>query len=1014
MKWLLPCLILAFGTHATAQTYFQQKVDTRIDVRLDDQQHYLHGFEEFVYTNRSPDTLRYIYVHLWPNAYLHDRTAFTEQQILNRKSAFYYSKPGERGFIDSLDATIDGQKVSLYSMDRTPDIARVDLPAALPPGGTFTFATPFRVKLPKVFSRLGHTRQAYHISQWFPKPAVYDRNGWHPMPYTDQGEFFSEIGSYDVKITLPQNYVVMATGNCLTEHENQWLDSLSAIPSVADRRQDMLMSSRTRDSLNRFPKSAATLKTLHFHEDNVHDFAWFADKRFVVQKVTFPVAGRDEPVTGYAAFLPSSRYSWRNAADNIKEAIQQMSMEVGTYPYNTVKAVEGDMKAGGGMEYPTVTVIDRGAGGNMLRDIIVHELGHNWFYGILASNERDVPWMDEGINTFYEHKIMSRRTVDTGFLARLENLEVKGDDLVYYQAVASGTDQPANLQATAYSEFNYGADVYMKTSLLMAWLEDYMGKDDFKKAMHEYFDTWKFRHPAPADFEAIMRKNTSKSLDWFFYDAMKDNRKIDFAIRKVRSSGDQAMVRVKNRSGYAAPVRIDAYNVADSVVGSMMTEPFSGTQTFTMPLSGARSWAIGQDIPDLQSPNNYYAKHGLSHGRGIGLGIGYGFSRSYRKKILLLPALGFNTYNGFMGGLLFHNLSLPDKNFRFALAPMYAFGSRSFAGAGSLGYFHHPHNGPFREVAIQADIRRFAYDQTEHNTPDKLYADYLKVAPSVSFIFRNAAATSAVTRTLMLKGYAIREDYFDFQKTPPDTIFRPQMAAQQKYYGLVRYTHRNDRLFNPFSYTGEVQLGEDFAKLSVEGNVRIDYNAKNKSLYLRGFAGKFISINNAAFATSRYLLNTTFNGENDYLYDETYFGRSERDGIAYRQVSMKEGGFKLPTSFYASPLGRSDDWLASLNIKSDLPLGKLPIRLFLDIATFSNAKQLNPSGDAFLYMAGAEIHVLYDLLSIHVPFVLSRDYKDYLKSIYGNKQFSNSITFTLDVQKINWLRATQGALKKLM
>jgi hypothetical protein len=1002
MKWPLFYLLFITSTGAMAQSYFQQKVDTRIEVRLDDQRHYLHGFEEFTYTNQSPDTLHYIYLHLWPNAYLNDRTIFTEQQTVNRKSNFYYSKPHQRGFIDSLDASINGQKVSLYSNDKTPDIARVDLPEALPPGGSFTFATPFRVKIPDVFSRLGHSGQAYYISQWFPKPAVYDRQGWHAMPYTDQGEFFSEFGSYDVSITLPENYVVMATGNCLDESENAWLDSLARLPVTAPLKG---LSKHRRDSLDRFPKSALTTKTLHFHEDNVHDFAWFADKRFIVRKDTVHIAEKADPVTIYTACLPSAKKAWQHAPQYLKATVRQLSAEVGAYPYQTIKAVQGNIPAGGGMEYPTVAIIDRKLEDNLLIQTIVHEAGHNWFYSVLGSNERDIPWMDEGINTFYEKKVTHRLTPPVTNRKRTTD----NNDFLYYQAVANGSDQPVNLGALAYTDFNYAADVYMKTGLLMEWLEGYMGRDDFRKGMQQYFITWQFRHPAPKDLEEILQQHTNKPLDWFFRDALKTDKKIDFALRKVSNTSDSTSLVIRNRSSFAAPVRVNAY-YKDTLTDSFWTTPFKGMESFKFPGNKATSWTIGNEIPDAKITNNRYSENGLFHGRAPGLGFGVGIRKEYRERALLLPALGFNAYNGFMGGLLIHNLSLPEKKFRFALAPLYGFRSQSLAGAGSLGYFIHP-KGIFREIAFQADIKRFGYDKTEHNTPEILYASYLKVAPSISFIFKNPGLTSPVTRTLMVKGYAIQEDYFDFQKIDPDTIFKPYDATRQLYYGLVRYTHQNERLYNPFSYSAEAQMGKDFAKLSLEGNARIDYNAKGKSLYLRGFAGKFISFNNEPFATNRYWLNTTYNGENDYLYDETYFGRNERSGGEYRQVSIKEGGFKIPTSFYASPLGRTDDWLASLNIKSDLPLGKLPVRLFLDVATFSNAKKINPSGDAFLYEAGAEIYVLSDVLLLHLPFILSRDYKDYLKSIYGDKQFQNSITFTLQLQKINWLRLTQGLLK---
>src|SRR5690606_13695553 len=267
-------------TLAIAQDYWQQEVHTVIDVTLDDKNHMLRGFEEITYKNTSPNTLTYIYIHLWPNAYKHDHTPFAEQQYRNNNTKLYYAKEEDRGYIDSLQFVIDGENVDSSSNELTADIARIDLAKSLLPGTTVRISTPFRVKIPTVCSRLGHTGQAYFISQWFPKPAVYDTKGWHPISHLDQGEFYSEVGAYDVRITLPKNYIVMATGNLQNNDEEQWLDSLAAAELPADTLYK-----------NSYPASSSEMKTIEFKEGKVHDFAWFADKRWIVRKDTVAVPG---------------------------------------------------------------------------------------------------------------------------------------------------------------------------------------------------------------------------------------------------------------------------------------------------------------------------------------------------------------------------------------------------------------------------------------------------------------------------------------------------------------------------------------------------------------------------------------------------------------------------------------------------------------------------------------------------------------------------------------------------
>ena len=267
----------------------------------------------------------------------------------------------------------------------------------------------------------------------------------------------------------------------------------------------------------------------------------------------------------------------------------------------------------------------------------------------------------------------------------------------------------------------------------------------------------------------------------------------------------------------------------------------------------------------------------------------------------------------------------------------------------------------------------------------------------------------------MLKGYGIWEDAFRFTLDPADSFYKPAIAGNAfSNYGILRYSHINDRTFNPFSYTLEAQLGSGFSKLTAEGRLRIDYNVKGKSLYLRGFAGKYIDINSGAVDYSRYWLTSSYTAANDYLYDGTYFGRSEREGFTSRQVSIQEGGGKLSTPLYSFPLGRSDDWLAGINIRSDLPIGSLPIRLYFDATTYANADKVSPSGSSYLYTGGIELHALQDIFLVHVPLLMSPDYRDYLKSIFPGKEFANSISFSIQLQNVNWLRIITSSMNFLL
>lgn len=1011
MKNILSALILLGSPILSgAQTYWQQRVDTKIEVTLDDKQHLLHGYEEISYTNNSPDTLKYIYMHLYPNAYSHDHTQFAEQQYRNGKTDFYYAKDADRGYIDSLQFTINGNDVEYFYGESTPDIARIDLPRPLLPGENMTITTPFRVKIPKVFSRLGHTQQAYFISQWFPKPAVYDKKGWHPMPYLDLGEFYSEIGSYDVRITLPENYVVMATGNLQTEKEIKWLDSMAAAPIRKDSMRKIVTTKTVNGQKKRmvtttdFPESSAKMKTLHFTEDNIHDFAWFADKRWAVRKDTVTNPGSNETVTSWAAFLPSYQKQWSKATTHLNNAIRYYGAWVGPYPYKTIKAVQGDMKAGGGMEYPTVTVIDRNAGEEQ---VMVHEAGHNWFYGVIATNERDHAWMDEGLNSFYEQKTVhevAKLAKDSTSNSVSLNLSVTP---IIHQLAATGDDQVIEQTSNKFKEINYGLDVYYKTALMLGWLEAYMGVANFEAGMKAYYQTWKHKHPYPEDFKAIMQQHTDKSIDWFFSNALKSDEVIDFVIKKVKTTDSGIQVSIKNKTARALPAIVTVHNT-DSLLFTAATTPFVGTTTLHIP-AGAdwKKVRLAQEVFDARTPNNEYRRHGLFHRSGLALKPFLGMNLSYRQKIFVMPSVGYNMYDGFQAGLLLHNLTWPETRLKFAVAPLYGFKSKGLNSAGSISYSFYPKQ-TFKEITLQLDGKSFNYNETDVNLRQPIFARYYKLAPALHFVLKEAEKTSPITRMLTLKGYAISEESFNFNLDVSDSLFKPSIGDNQNFYGLVRYSHANQRTFNPFSYAIEAHGGAAFAKLQVEGNLKINYHTKNKALYFRVYGGKFFEFDSKQ--SRRYYLNSTFTAVNDYLYDDTYLGRSDRDGFGIRQVSMREGGLKIPTPLYASPLGRSDNWLAAINLKTDLPLKKLPLRLFADVATFADAGKLNPSGSKVLFDAGLELY-LFDVINIYLPLVMSRDFNDYRKSISGRTGLLDNISFSINLQNTNWLKAPSSVIR---
>lgn len=485
--------------------YWQQEVNFTIDVTLNDKDHSLDAFEKIEYINNSPDTLKFIWFHLWPNAYKNDKTAFSDQLLENGSTKFYFSDKEERGYINRLDFKVNNITAQLEDHPQYIDIVKLVLPTPLAPGQKCTITTPFHVKLPYNFSRGGHDGQSYQATQWFPKPAVYDKKGWHPMPYLDQGEFYSEFGNFDVRITVPKNYVVAATGELQNSEEKEWLKSRAnftwqpAIEKVKTRMGSI------KNVPEKFPASDVSTKTLRYKINKVHDFAWFADKRFIVGHDTCRLES-GKVIDVFTYYNETQKLYWQNSVKYCKDAVRFYSSQVGEYPYNIIQAVQGPESFGGGMEYPTITIISP-VGSNKDLDItIAHELGHNWFYGILATNERDHPWMDEGMNTYYEQLYTKNKYGDYSNRkkARLETMEV------------TKSDQPIETVSEKFNVDNYDLVAYDKTAEWMQYLELKVGSENFQNAMQQYFLRWQFKHPKSEDFQKVFEETTGRNLDSVF------------------------------------------------------------------------------------------------------------------------------------------------------------------------------------------------------------------------------------------------------------------------------------------------------------------------------------------------------------------------------------------------------------------------------------------------------------------------------------------------------------------
>ncbi len=918
--------------------YFQQELAYRIEVTLNDSAHTLSAFLSLDYTNNSPDTLRFVWFHLWPNGYKNNQTAFAKQRFDQGSAKFHFAKDEDRGYIDSLDFRTGDATLDWEYHPEWIDVTKVHLARPLPPGGTATIETPFFVKIPEIFSRLGHTGNHYEITQWYPKPAVYDRDGWHPMPYLDMGEFYSEFGTFDVRITLPSEYVIMATGDLPEgDPEYAFLDSLVAVTAeyYALKKDDDKPDKKARKKwLKEFdkrefaePGDSAT-KTLHFHQERVHDFAWFADKRYMVQKGTLWVEDSTRAVTVWCLHLPDVADLWEESIEYTHDAAYWYGQWYGTYPYNHVSAVSGDMAAGGGMEYPNITVISTGGTKEMLEFVIMHEVGHNWHYGIFGYNERLHPWLDEGLNTYsnirYWYAKYSEETggrfsmgIPEGLTKMMKTPFTIRSLLQFVTNLAVGThdDQPMEGHATDFEPMNYGVICYYKSSVVFDFLEHYLGEERNQAAWDAFTETWSFAHPGPEDVRAAFETTTGQNLFWFFDDIVKTAKRLDYGVSRMVASGDEVKVTVTNYGDIAAPVEVATLDRVGKLIASRWLPGFSGTKTITFEGQGVHSATAdpGGYAPDVDHSNDHLPLFRLAdiflHKPTLRFLLSA--PEPGRSQLFFAPMLYGTAYSGLLPGVAFYGGVLPPSKNALTGGLYYSLEQKRLAGSAGLALTRY---------------RLWGADQLSAKLKYSNYPDYSLVRFGAEAIFRERAVSSPALKT------SATLTWQDLTAAALDTTLLWDAGAFTSAALNARYWNHAHTLLD-WDLAAQVRAvagGADRLATILQGDAKVSYRYASKGkVKIRGWLGYALADRDRIPNQYRFWLSGGLDAD---LGNPLAFNRTGSGILAvYHQLYLPDEGPGLRAMITEVP--GTAAWALNLDVTS-----KFPIALFADVAGTNNGQ----------------------------------------------------------------------------
>lgn len=514
-------LFLLLTSYSFGQNYWQQEANYKIFVDINVKNNRYKGNQEIVYTNNSNDTLNKIFIHLYFNAFkassdMAERLVSGDDINTRFDINLKELKPEEEGYLDVFNLKQDNTDVDSFVSDT---ILEVTLANPLVPGQSSIFSMDFKGQVPITIRRAGRDSPMgvkFSMAQWYPKISEYDYEGWNTAPYTGR-EFHGVWGDFDVNIKIDKDYIVAASGYL------QKTDQLNPKLGV----------------------KSGNKRIWNFIAPRVHDFTWAADPDYIHDVYPGPNGVK---LNFYYKNDPKIVENWRTLQPITAELMKFFNENIGTYPYKQYSVVQG---GDGGMEYSMLTLINYGDEFVPLVSVTSHELAHAWFQGVLATNEMNHEWMDEGAASYFGD-LAESFVLKTDFYRSIMSSYGR-----YIGLANSGMEMPQSTNANRY-KFNraYESTAYSKGFVFLSQLRYIIGNESFKKTIKNYFNTYKFTHPLPNDFRRIAEQSSGILLNWYLTDWTQTTNKIDYAIHKVEKSNKKSIITLKRIGLMPMPLEV--------------------------------------------------------------------------------------------------------------------------------------------------------------------------------------------------------------------------------------------------------------------------------------------------------------------------------------------------------------------------------------------------------------------------------------------------------------------------